>query len=193
MKKFAIILVCIMSLLILYSCTKSDRRWEYSKVTCEITAPTYGLEKEVFISQNRQIAYSKFAGYISNWFFSYDRILYNDNTNCEVILSISNIFAQTDPETFTLNYKYSLTSDNHPRNQVTILGQYYRDLEELTSGYIIFTKCERYQGYYRLSGKFEFGGDDITITNGTFIDIVCMSRFNESNPNIYETNNSEDI
>ena len=178
------IIIAIASVIILCSClTYTVWLDDYSTVSCEVTWPNVELDKMIFIS-----SYDKYGqtaiendlnGYIYDNCFRYYRYLHSEDTKYW-ILNLGfhiNLYDSTIAETPTIGHQYKITSPD-----LTVIDNHDCVIEdiEFIDGYVIFTKCEKYLGCIRLSGKFEIICDKLTITNGTFIDIMCEDHLGET-------------
>lgn len=169
MKKLFIVLAILLTL---NSCSNMflPTTCDYSTVTSEVTCPMCGLYNEVFHSEHEIDNVGRFAGEITSDRFRYRRILYGDDYNDFIVVSFNIAI-----DTLIMNHKYILTPNN---SYISISGSHcYINSEDLEfiEGYIIFNRHDVYLGRYcRLSGKFELKYNDATITNGTFIDIICF-------------------
>lgn len=185
------IIIAIASVIILCSCiTPSAWLDDYSTVSCEVTWPNAELDKMIFIRSYDMYkqTYDMFGqtvwendlnGSIYNNCFRYYRLLRSEDTNYWILeLGFHiNLYDSTIAETPTIGHQYKITSPD-----LTVIDNHDCVIEdiEFIDGYVIFTKCEKYLGCIRLSGKFEIICDKLTITNGTFIDIMCEDHLGET-------------
>lgn len=184
------IIIAIASVIILCSClTPSAWLDDYSTVSCEVTWPNAELDKMIFISSydeykptydiyGQTVWENDLNGYIYDNCFRYYRFLRSEDTKYwRLTLGFHiNLYDSTIAETPTIDHQYKITSPD-----LTVIDKNDCVIEdiEFIDGYVIFTKCEKYLGYLRLSGKFEIICDKLTITNGTFIDILCEDHLGE--------------
>lgn len=184
------IIIAIASVLLISSCiTGEPWRNDYSTISCEFSCPDKKLYKELFCDGHfgyRDAYYLNeecdLHGIIYDNYFRYYRSM---NTPDEggyygyLYLRIEiDLFDSIVTETPTLYHKYKITSPNLEIIDYKA-GNNVEDIEFI-DGYVMFTKCEKYLHYIRLSGKFEIICDKLTITNGTFIDILCEDHLGET-------------
>lgn len=185
------IIIAIASVIILCSClTPSVWIDDYSTVSCEVTWPNAELDKMIFISSydmykssydmyKQTVIENDLNGSIYDNCFRYYRFLRSEDTNYwRLHLGFHiNLYDSTIAETPTIGHQYKITSPD-----LTVIDKNDCVIEdiEFIDGYVIFTKCEKYLGHLRLSGKFEIICDKLTITNGTFIDILCKDRLGKT-------------
>ena len=181
------IIIAIASVLLISSCLNGEPwRDDYSTISCEFSWPDKKLDKVMF---SDGYFYYKDVNYIANEcslhgiiydnYFGYYRTLFKEGKGSgRLDFSFEiDLVDSIDTETPTLDYKYKITSQG-----LEIIDRAGNNIEdiEFIDGYVMFTKCEKYLHYIRLSGKFEIICDKLTITNGTFIDILCKDRLGET-------------
>lgn len=172
------IIIAIASAILISSCELLPGPYycDYSTISCEVTLPDKKFDKEIF-SADYYIwdSISELKGYIYDNCFGYYRTLKGESKGSGHLgLRFEiNLLDSIDTETPTLSYKYKITSQGLAI--IDCAGNKVEDIE-LIDGYVMFTKCEKYLHYIRLSGKFEIICDKLKITNGTFIDILCKDH-----------------
>ena len=172
------IIIAIASAILISSCGSLPGPYydDYSTISCEVTLPDKKFDKEIFSADYYcWDSISELKGYIYDNCFGYYRTLEGESKGSGHLgLSFEiDLLDSIDTETPTLSYKYKITSQG--LEIIDCAGNKVEDIEFI-DGYVMFTKCEKYLRYIRLSGKFEIICDKLTITNGTFIDILCKDR-----------------
>lgn len=174
------IIIAIASAILISSCAFYEP-WldDYSTVSCEFTWPDKELDKAIFRIGYLEYQNHALHGSIYDNYFRYYRYLRCEDTSYRhVTLRFHiNLYDSTIAETPTIGHQYKITSPD-----LTVIDKNDCVIEdiEFIDGYVIFTKCEKYLGHLRLSGKFEIICDKLTITNGTFIDILCKDRLGKT-------------
>ena len=168
-------------MLLIHSCGLFPEQWrdDYSTMSCEVTWPNKELDKVIFHSSYDKYKGSSPNGSLYDNYFRYYKYL-NSTDEIYWILRLViriDLFDSTVTKTPTLDHKYKITS---PNLNITDRNGYIMEDIKFVDGYVMFTKYEKYLGYIRLSGEFEIICDKLTITNGTFIDILCEDNLGKT-------------